>query len=88
MVPNTKALRFYLWPYIPWVWVKMKAPGYGPPVLVMGSIYQGSMLGTHFFDPQPPRLRERERILPPTYFFCVCVCLLCVVVPFVLVWLV
>ena len=29
-----------------WVWVKIKPPGIGPQVLVLGSIYQGSILGT------------------------------------------
>ena len=31
-----------------WVWVKIKPPGIGPQVLVMGSIYEGSILGAHF----------------------------------------
>ena len=30
-----------------WVWVKIKPPE-KPLVLVFGSIYQGSILGTHF----------------------------------------
>ena len=36
------------------VWVKIKPPGYGPQVLVMGSIYQGNPFwGYPIFDPQP-----------------------------------
>ena len=31
-----------------WVWVKIKQPGSGPQVLVLGSIWQGSVLGTSF----------------------------------------
>ena len=31
-----------------WVWVKIKPPGYGPQGLVVGSIYQTSILATHF----------------------------------------
>ena len=41
------------WPHrcfalvVVWVWVKIKPPK-KPPALVVGSIYQGSILGTHF----------------------------------------
>ena len=31
-----------------WVWVKIKPPGIGPQVLVQGSMYHGSILGTDF----------------------------------------
>ena len=31
-----------------WVWVKLKPPGIGPQVSVLGSIYQGFILGTYF----------------------------------------
>ena len=33
---------------VKWVWVKIKPPGCGPQVLVLGSIYQGSILAAHF----------------------------------------
>ena len=37
-----------------WVWVKIKPPGYGPQVLVFGSIYQGKPFwGYPIFDPLP-----------------------------------
>ena len=39
-----------------WVWVNMKPPGYGPQVLVLGSINQGKPFwGYPIFDPQPPK---------------------------------
>ena len=31
-----------------WLWVKIKPPGIGPLVLVIVSIYQGSILGSYF----------------------------------------
>ena len=36
-----------------WVWVKIQPPGYGPQVLVFGSIYQGKPCWVPIFDPQP-----------------------------------
>ena len=36
-----------------WVWVKIKPPGIGPQVLVLGSIYQGNPFWVPMFDPQP-----------------------------------
>ena len=42
-----KSLQLYLRPMV-WVWVKIKAPGIGPQVLVHVSIYQSSILGTYF----------------------------------------
>ena len=38
-------LKWALWMDM---WVKMKPPGIGPQVLVLGSIYQGFVLGTYF----------------------------------------
>ena len=35
-----------------WIWVRIKPPGIGLQVLVLVSIYQGSIWGT-YFDPRP-----------------------------------
>ena len=40
-------------PGLIWAWVKIKPPGYGPQVLVFGSIYQGKPFWVPVFDPQP-----------------------------------
>ena len=36
-----------------WVWVKIKPPGNGPQVLVLGSIYQGNPFWGYPIEPQP-----------------------------------
>ena len=41
-----------------WVWVKIKAPGYGPQVLVHVATYQGKPFWVPIFDPQPGKVGE------------------------------
>ena len=54
--PNTGSFHQHPGSAIPfptWVWVKMKPPGYGQQILVLGSIYQGKPFGHRLFDPLP-----------------------------------
>ena len=52
--PMAFCRRCFIWvwvkiePFHLKVWVKSEPPGYGLQVLVLGSIYQGSILATHF----------------------------------------
>ena len=43
-----------------WLWVKIKPPGIGPQVLVLGSVWQGNPFGVHNFDNHGHNLRLRE----------------------------
>ena len=43
-----------------WVWVKIKPPGIGPQVLVLGSIYQ-ALFWVQVFEPQPHEDTEVAR---------------------------
>ena len=43
-------------------WVKMKRPGIGPQVLVIGSMYQGSVLGTRFLTHS--QVIKTHRVVP------------------------
>ena len=45
-----------------WVWVKIQPPGYGPQVLVLGSIYQGNSLV--FEKKNNPSICKHLRIRP------------------------
>ena len=50
-------------PHLIWVRAKIKPPGIGPQVLLLGSIYQGSILGAYFYPLPYGRLRFAGSIM-------------------------